>query len=634
MCGIFGVFNFTNNKPINTKLFKEATSLISHRGPDGEGFFFDHDSGVGFGHRRLSIIDLSTGDQPMCNEDKTIWIIFNGEIYNYLELRKYLISKGHIFKTKSDTEVLIHAYEEFGEDFPNKLNGIFAFAIWNAKRREIFLARDHFGVKPLYFLIDNEKIVFASEIKSILHYSKTEREINLRTLNLCLTFRHTPSPYTLIKGIEKLPPTHYLVINDSKKVINPYWNRNINIDHSKSEDDWIRILKEKLHSSVKRQMMSDVPIGISLSGGLDSGALFAIMSKFKENEMHAFTVGFEGGKLKDNEISRAKDTALKYGVKFHSRIITSKDYSKFLEKYLWHLEEPLGNESAVAVYFIADMATGIVKVLLNGQGADEIFGGYNRHKIAHYFEKYHSIIPILKSVPQFLIPADKKNKFQILLNYINQKNEIEKLTSAYSIIPDQEKKLIFSEKLFHSVSKKNYLEEVQKILDHETEGNIVEKMFLIDMFTSLSENLLLVQDKLGMAAGIETRVPYLDIEYASLALCIPSRYKINWFKNKYIHKKVCESIVSKDIVHQRKIGFQDPVEIWLKESLGEQLMDIILSSDSITANYLKKSKVEKMFNEHKNGQYDHKRFLYLLLSIEKWAKIFLKSDSFSNFTVN
>jgi len=629
MCGIFGVFNFKNNNPVDTKLFKEATSLISHRGPDGEGFFFDQECGLGLGHRRLSIIDLSTGDQPMCNEDKTIWISFNGEIYNYLELRKYLISKGHIFKTKSDTEVLIHAYEEFGESFPNKLNGIFAFAIWDVKKRQIYLARDHFGVKPLYFLYDNEKIVFASEMKSILYYSKTKSEINLRALNLCLTFRHTPSPYTLINGIEKLQPTHYLVINDNKKVINPYWNRNIDIDHSKNEYYWTRILKEKLHSSVKGQMMSDVPIGISLSGGLDSGVLLAIMSKYGENEMHAFTVGFEGGKLKDNEISRAKDTALKYGVKFHSRIVTSKDYSKFLEKYLWHLEEPLGNESAVAVYFIADMAKGIVKVLLSGQGADEIFGGYNRHKIAHYFEKYHYIIPILKSVPQFLIPADKKNRFKILLNYINQKNEIEKLTSAYSIISDQQKKLIFSEKLFDSVSRTNYFEEVKKILDLETEGNTVEKMFLTDMFTSLSENLLLVQDKLGMASGIETRVPYLDIEYASLALSIPNRYKIHQFKNKYIHKKVCESIVSKDIVHQRKIGFQDPVEFWLKESLGEQLMDIISSTNSITNNYLNKNIVKKMFNEHKNGKSDHKRFLYLLLSIEKWAEIFVNNKLYS-----
>ena len=229
MCGIFGVYNYKGNQPIDIKLFKESTSLISHRGPDGEGFFFEQKYGIGFGHRRLSIIDLSTGDQPMCNEDNSVWLIFNGEIYNYLELRKYLISKGHIFKTKSDTEVIIHAYEEFGEEFPNKLNGIFAFAIWDSKKNILFLARDHFGVKPLYYSIDNEKIVFASELKSILHYTKAQRDINIEGLNLCLTFRHIPSPKTLIKGIEKLPPTNYLILKDGKKMVKSYWDRRINI---------------------------------------------------------------------------------------------------------------------------------------------------------------------------------------------------------------------------------------------------------------------------------------------------------------------------------------------------------------------------------------------------------------------
>ena len=368
--------------------------------------------------------------------------------------------------------------------------------------------------------------------------------------------------------------------------------------------------------------MSDVPIGISLSGGLDSGALLAIMSKYQDNDMHAFTVGFEGGKFRNNEVERAKNTAHKYGINFHSRIITSNDYSKFMEKYFWHLEEPLGNESAVAVYFIAEMAQGIVKVLLNGQGADEIFAGYNRHITAYYMDKYKAFTPLIKLFPIGLIPSAKKNKFQILQDYLHQSSDTQKLVSAYSIIRAQERRAIFNEELLYSVDEEDYLEEVEKILPVKEEGTIVEKMIMNDMFTSLSENLLLVQDKLGMAASIETRVPYLDIEYASAALSIPAKFKFKDYKGKYIHKKVCESIVDRDVIYQRKIGFQDPVEIWLKESLGEELQDIIQSSDSITNNYLNKKTIEKMFNEHKNGQYDHKRFLYLLLSIEKWANIF------------
>ncbi|MCU7495174.1 MAG: asparagine synthase (glutamine-hydrolyzing) [Ignavibacteria bacterium] len=628
MCGIFGVFNFKNHSPIDQNLLRQSTRLMSHRGPDGEGYFVDQNSGVGLGHRRLSIIDLATGDQPMCNEDETIWITFNGEIYNYQEIKNYLLKKGHVFRSKSDTEVLIHAYEEFGDEFLSRLNGIFAFAIWDSVKRRMLLARDHFGVKPLYYYVDGEKLVFASELKSILYYTKVPGEINPASLNLCLTFRHTPAPYTLLDKINKLPATNFLTIGEKEGFcLKPYWDRAIEIDSGRSEAEWIEVLRNGLELAVKRQMMSDVPVGISLSGGIDSGSILALMSRYVGRGVHAFTIGFEGGKEENNEIKRAEANAAMFGAVFHHRVITAKDYSDFLKQYLWHLEEPLGNESAVAVYFVTELAKGTVKVLLNGQGADEPFGGYDRHLGAFYRNRYSFLKPqIMKYILMLPISLNKKKKLSRFADFLGQDSDLKRITSAACILNYEERKKIFNSELFEYSHEEDYENEVEKILHDSIHGSTVEKMFLYDMFSSLSENLLLVQDKMAMAASIEGRVPFLDVEFASTALSIPATLKIKGKSGKYIHKKVCEYYLPKDIVHQRKIGFQDPVELWLKDSLGDELLDYLNSQNSITKNYLNKKAVDRMFYEHRHNKADHKRFLYLLLSIEKWAEIFLAPE--------
>lgn len=628
MCGIFGVFNFKNHSPVDQELLKQSTRLMSHRGPDGEGYFVDQNAGVGLGHRRLSIIDLSTGDQPMTNEDETIWVTFNGEIYNYLEIKEYLLKKGHLFRTKSDTEVLVHAYEEFGEEFPSKLNGIFAFAIWDSVKRKLLLARDHFGVKPLYYYVDNERLIFASELKSIMHYSKIPGEINPAALNLCLTFRHTPAPYTLLNNISKIPATHMLTISHKEQLkLKPYWNRAIEIDSNKTEEEWVEILRSGLERAVKRQMMADVPVGISLSGGIDSGSILALMSKYAGRGVYAFTIGFEGGKEENNEIKRAEANARMFGAVFHHRTITSQDYSDFLKQYLWHLEEPLGNESAVAVYFVTELAKGKVKVLLNGQGADEPFGGYDRHLGAFYRNKYSFLKPsLMKYFLMLPFSLNKKRKLSRFADYLRQDSDLKRITSAACILNKYERKSLFKNDLFNCSQEWDYENEVDKVLHDSITGSTVEKMFLYDMFSSLSENLLLVQDKMAMAASIEGRVPFLDIDFASTALSIPASLKIRGKSGKYIHKKVCEHYLPKEVVYQRKIGFQDPVELWLKDSLGDELLDYVNSGSSITKNYLNEKTVSRMFYEHRHNKADHKRFLYLLLSIEKWAEIFLHPE--------
>lgn len=626
MCGIFGVFNFSPKLPINKELFKRATNLLEHRGPDGEGFYFDDNNGLGFGHRRLSILDLQTGDQPMCNEDGTIWIVFNGEIYNYKEIRSYLIEKAHVFKTKSDTEAIIHAYEEFGDECPNKFNGIFAFAIWDSKRQRLFLARDHFGVKPLYYLEDNEKLIFASEIKSILHYSAIARKINEKALYYCLTFRQTPAPFTLFEGINKMPSSYCLSVNTDKKVeLKRYWNERIIIDRNRKENEWIDLLRNQLENAVERQMMADVPVGLSLSGGVDSGVLLALMNKYQGKGVHAFTVSFEGGNKEDDESLRAKKTAEMFGAKFYHSVITSQDYSNFMDKYIWHLEEPVGNESAVAYYFVANMAKGIVKVLLNGQGADEPFAGYDRYLGMYYGDKVSLSPPYLfKVLSKLPLELNRKNQLLRLYGYLKEKDFIDKAASVASILSPNQRAKLFNKDFISILTKSDLSNEIDNITGSFIQGTNLEKYIFYDMFSSLSENLLLSEDKMAMAASIEARVPFLDIELVKTALSIPAEMKIKNGTLKYIHKKVCEKYLPQEIIYQRKIGFNNPVDKWLSTSLGNELNDYINSNNSITNSFLNKDSVINKLEEQRNNKVDNQRFLYLLLSLEKWRNTFFE----------
>lgn len=624
MCGIIGVFNYKTSAPVDRALMKRATDIIQHRGPDGEGFYFDDESGVGFGHRRLSIIDLSTGDQPMCNEDGTVWIIFNGEIYNYQEVRRRLLEKGHKFKSNSDTEVIIHAYEEYGVDCPKHFNGIFAFAIWDKNKKRMFVARDHFGVKPLYYYNDGKRFIFGSEIKSILAKKNSSTYANETALNMCFTFRHTPAPYTLFDGIYKLSASQCMLIDSSgKEKIEDYWDHRIELDLSKKESEWVDELTVLYENAVDRQMMSDVPIGISLSGGVDSGAILALMTKYGGKGIHAFTVNFEGGTKADDESDRARKTAQMFGARFHNYEISLADYSGYMDKYIWHLEEPVGNESAVAYYFVAKMANPIVKVLLNGQGADEPFAGYDRY-LGIYFANKIRFLPkkVILGLSHLMPDLNRKNQLFRFYNYINKNSFYERVASAASILSTAQRSWLFNSEFDNQVTQEELENEVRKIIGSNMAGYELERFLFYDMFTSLSENLLLCEDKMAMAASIEARVPFLDLELIKCALSIPGNFKVKNRQLKYIHKKVCEKYVPKDVVYQRKIGFNNPVDKWLMSSLGNELVELIESPGSVTSRFLNKERVLKLLKRHQNAEEDNQRFLYLLLSIEKWRSTF------------
>ncbi len=367
MCGICGVMS-VDGAPVEEALVSAMMHVMKHRGPDGSGI---HTSGnIALGHRRLSIIDLGGGGQPMSNEDDTIWITFNGEIYNFIELRKELEAFGHLFKTRSDTEVILHAYEQWGRKCVQRFNGMFAFALWDSQRRELFLARDHLGIKPLYYVQVGRCVLFASEIKALLQDLTCPRDVDVEALAELFTFRYVPSPKTLFKGVRKLPPGHWMVLSQRGIEVERFWNWVPRIRDNTDENDLIEEYRLLLEDAVQLQLRSDVPLGLFLSSGIDSGVLLAIMSKYSSGPVRTFTIGFEGGE-KTNEVEGAKELAGMFGATHNFMTVAPKDYLEYYENYIWDIEEPLGNETAAAFYFVSKIASQQVKVALAGQGADE-----------------------------------------------------------------------------------------------------------------------------------------------------------------------------------------------------------------------------------------------------------------------
>lgn len=650
MCGICGLWNL-NGLPVDPKLLVKVRDIMSHRGPDGYGcvlldskgsnkpfMFQDIDSmsasrnphsafDIGFGHRRLSIIDLNTGDQPMSNEDGSIWIVFNGEIYNYRELREELRRRGHAFKTASDTEVIIHAYEEYGEECATRFNGIFAFAIWDSRKRLLFLARDHFGVKPLYYCTHNNRFYFASELKAILCDHTVPRELDLDALNLCLTFRHTPSPWTLFKGIYKLPPGYYLSVTPQGVRKSQYRKDSVAIDRHFNEEQWVENLQDSVEAAVVRQMVSDVPIGLSLSSGVDSNTLLALMSMHSTGPVKAFTVGFAG---REGEVKPSRQSAARFGAEFYEQVIASEDYLRFMDRYLWHLEEPIGNESAAAYYFVAEMARQQgVKVLLNGQGADEAFAGYGRYLGVVYGKwlRLGTIPPLRWILPRLFAGTLLGERYQRFLFTLEATNEEDRFLRFYSIITDEMKRQLVRLDIMAKMDMDLPGRYVRDQLAQAPEGTVLEQMTYIDARTSLPDNLLLSEDKMAMAASVEARVPYLDVELMAVAEQIPGKFKLHGKRDKYIHRKACTQWVGKEVTSRPQIGFDNAVDLWLQTQLGDHMQKVIESPDSFTNTYLNPENVLALMQEHIERRRDHQRLLFLLLSLESWYEVFFRNKS-------
>ena len=624
MCGICGKLNFGRDKPVDQNLISRMGNLLKHRGPDDEGVFVK--GNIGLGHRRLSVIDLSTGQQPMSNEPGSIWIVFNGEIYNFLDLREELRLKGHRFKTNSDTEVIIHLYEEYGTKCVSKLRGMFAFAIWDEGNQRLFLARDRIGKKPLFYSINKRSILFASEIKAILLDSSVGRSTNLEALHDYLSFLYIPSPKTAFSGIYKLPPAHILVCENGNIKRERYWDVRYTDKWQLSERAIQERLYELLIESVKLRLISDVPLGVFLSGGLDSSLIVAMMSKILDHPVKTFSIGIQDNKY--NELPYARIVAKRFKTEHHEFIV-KPDAVNILPKLIWHFDEPFGNPTALPTYYLSEMTREHVKVALNGDGGDELFAGYEKYA-AHNLLKYYRLVP--KMIRQRLV----KKLFGLFPEGNSPKSLIRRMKSVTedSFLPPDEAyafgmsyfKNLMKKELYSPMMKKagggiNSLDFLLQYYNSANADNPLDRMLYTDLMTYLPEDLLPKVDRPTMAHGLEGRSPLLDHVLVEFAARIPTKLKLNgitFAALKHIEKSVAQGLLPSQILHREKIGFIIPVGNWLRKDLRELSNDLLLSKQFEERGYFKMGVVRQMLEDHQTGKVDHTYRLWALLNLELW----------------
>ena len=617
MCGIAGFVN-KNIRTFDENLLHRMAGVIAHRGPDGEGFFADKVRGVGIANRRLSIIDIAGGAQPMSNDNQSICITYNGELYNFPELRKELEAKGKRFRTRSDTEVILQAYEVYGISAFAKLNGIFGLAIYDRNLGKVFVARDAFGVKPIYYLENNERTLFGSEIRSILCDEAVERQLNVEALDEFLAFRYNPSPNTLFGGIKKLAPGHFIEkTNDGcseQKNYIPNIGPSIRpIDENEAIEEYRRLLR----AAVKRQMISDVPIGLFLSGGVDSASIGKLMTDESSSQIRTYTVGFPG-KGDFNELDDARVTAKLLGSDHHETIIDDREYLEVFARTFEMIEEPIAETSVSALYHLSRRAAENVKVVLAGQGADEPMGGYHRYLGMSLIQKFGPLIKAVSPITDLLPRAGRMKQASSVAKF---STDIDRLIAAYSIFTPEQRS-----KLAPTLSRNGRMElaRLTELLEAASGlPDLLSKTMYIDTRMSLADDLLLFNDKITMANSLEMRVPFLDLELVAFLETLPSNLKVRGITRKYIHKKAVEAWLPSEIVHRKKRGFQTPMDTWLQNDLASAAQTLFEQSDSACGRYFDVAFIREMIAAHKKRRDDHQKRLYALLCFELWHRTWI-----------
>lgn len=609
MCGFVG---FTGHLVGGDKILKNMMDTIIHRGPDSAGTHIDSDVSLGF--RRLSIIDLDSGTQPMYNETNDIVIVFNGEIYNYQELKNDLIEKGHVFRNNSDTETLIHSYEEYGEAMLDRLRGMFAFVIWDGKKKKLFAARDFFGIKPFYYAIVDGQLVFASEIKSILEYTPYKKEINPLALENYLTFQYSVLPETFFKGIYKLMPSHCLTFENGELTIRRYWEPVFEPDENVTLEELTDKIDDAMQASIKRHKISDVEVGSFLSSGVDSSYVAAC---FKGDK--TFTVGFDYAKY--NEIDYAKSLSEKIKIDNYSKLISTDEYWDIIPTVQYHMDEPLADPSAIALYFVSQTAAKHVKVSLSGEGADEFFGGYN------IYREPFSLRPITR-LPKGLrkalgacaaaIPFKIKGK-----NYlIRGSKDVEErfIGNAFLFNEKEREKLLKNPtgKYNHTELTKPYYDKV-KNLDDTT------KMQYIDIHFWLIGDILLKADKMSMAHSLEVRVPFLDRDVFEVARKVPLKYKVTKENTKFAMRQAAHRYLPDMVAEKKKLGFPVPIRIWLKEDKYYNTVKDAFTSPA-AAEFFNVDEIVKLLDDHRNGKNDNSRKIWAIYMFLVWYKRYFETE--------
>lgn len=601
MCGICG---FTGNPDNKTQVLTNMMDKIIHRGPDSGG---QHTAdGIALGFRRLSIIDLDHGSQPMYNEDNSIVITFNGEIYNHPELREELIAKGHVFRNHADTEVLIHAYEEYGQDMLNKLRGMFAFVIWDSNTKTLFGARDFFGIKPFYYSLVDGELVYGSEIKSILEHPGYQKELNEEALENYLTFQYSVLPETFFKGIFRLMPAHCFTFKDGRLDIRRYWEPKFEADESKTLDEWIEEIDAAMQNSIESHKISDVEVGSFLSSGVDSSYVAACFHGDK-----TFTVGFDYEKY--NEIDYAKALSEKIDIKNYSKLITTDEYWDAIPRIQYHMDEPLADPSAIALYFVSQTAAKHVKVSMSGEGADEFFGGYNIYREPFALAPMKRIPkPVRKVMAKLvsLIPYQFKGK-----NYIIRasKDVEERFIGNAFMFGIKEREKI----LKNPTGRYDFKELTKPFYDKVADRDDVTKMQYIDMHFWLIGDILLKADKMSMAHSLEVRVPFLDKEVFEVARKIPTRFKVNDQNTKFAMRQAAHRYLPDMVAEKKKLGFPVPTRIWLREEKYYQVVKDAFTSKA-AEQYFKTDELLRLLDRHKLGKEDNSRKIWTVYMFLIW----------------
>lgn len=620
MCGICGFIGFEDKA-----LLKDMCRVIRHRGPDDQGYYID--ANISLGHNRLSIIDLKGGHQPIHNEDESIWVIYNGEIYNFADLRNELETKGHRFYTSSDTEAIVHLYEEYGTRLVDHLRGMFAFALWDSGKKILVIGRDRLGIKPLYYTIIDGKLLFASEIKSILRYSEIKAAVNPVALHDYLTFRHTLSDETMFLGIKKLLPGHIMTFHNGKVSFTQYWDLPPAAAELKTEDYYVRSLRKLLEESIRIHLISEVPLGVYLSGGIDSGIITALMNRIVDKPIETFSVGF-GAEGEIGELSQAKITADYLGTNHHELVVEQGAFIKNLGDIIWHNDEPVADPSALAMFMLSKMAKKYVTVVLNGAGGDEIFGGYINYKIGLANQCYKRTIPgwlrrvgvnpLVKAVSPYL-----SSKFYVGLKSISKEKKEEAFLFSKSVFGEEDKTNLYTDVLKDKINHDSF-KKATDILFKRKQSNFLDSMMYADTKSYLVDHILLETDKLTMSSSIEARVPLIDHLIVEFASSIPPNLKLRGLTEKYILKQVGSDILPPALMKRKKRPFRIPIDTWFRGELDEMAKQVLDNSIIINEGYFKSDVVTNIIKKHKNAELLYNHQMYALLVFEMWHNEFIK----------
>ncbi len=619
MCGICGQYNFGSPEPVERRDIEAMTRTLVHRGPDDEGYYVKGPLGLGF--RRLSIIDLGGGHQPMSDWEESVWVVFNGEIYNFLELRRELEGYGHVFRTRSDTEVIVHGYKQWGDEVLNRLNGMFGLAIWDVRQKRLVLARDPFGIKLLYYRIDGDRLYFGSEMRAVRATMPERAEIDPTSLNLFLRYRYTPAPYTILKGVRKLAPGTKLTIQEGSYQLDRWYRfKPVPFAPTKSAGEAREELQALYQQAVRRQLISDVPVGLLLSGGIDSGLLLALMN-LNGSSWPTYTVGY-GSSFADDELADATETARILGSKHSTVTLTKSIFEETLPKIVTSLEEPIASSSIVPMYFVCERARRDVKVALVGQGPDELFGGYRRHLGVRYGALWARLPGSMRTPISSAIAALPRNETLKRGVYsLAIPDRMRRYQYVLSILPGSQVDDLFQDGLLDPDSGDSILECWESMADLMSATDELGGLQFLEVRSTLPDELLMYADKLSMAHGLELRVPFVDKEIVEYVERLPANLKVRNGSRKWLHRQVCRNYLPGSILKRPKRGFAvNVVDDWFRSAIDNRMAETLLDGGSRIYQYLRSTAVRELFEQHSSGRHDNHKILFSLVVFEEWLR--------------